>query len=56
VLLLHGGLDRVAPSTHAEWLARRCPRAELRLSPEGGHISPITGGAAALEWIRSAAS
>ena len=33
-LLLHGGRDRTAPIAHAEWLARRCPSAELRLFPD----------------------
>ena len=39
VLFLHGGRDQVVPSSHSEWLARRCPSAELWLSPEDGHIS-----------------
>jgi pimeloyl-ACP methyl ester carboxylesterase len=53
VLLLHGGRDRVIPSTHAQWLARHCPTAELRLSPDEGHISVITGAEAALDWLRA---
>jgi pimeloyl-ACP methyl ester carboxylesterase len=52
VLLLHGGRDRVVPSSHSEWLARRCPEAELRLSPEDGHISVLAAGPSALEWLR----
>lgn len=56
VLLIHGGRDKVVPSRHAEWLAKRCPRAELRIVPDGAHISVMTSGEAALEWIRSAAS
>jgi pimeloyl-ACP methyl ester carboxylesterase len=28
-LLLHGGRDRVVPAAHSEWLAFRCPSAEL---------------------------
>ncbi|MFI9007571.1 alpha/beta fold hydrolase [Actinosynnema sp. NPDC053489] len=55
VLLLHGGRDRVVPSAHGEWLARRCPSAELRLSPEDGHISIVTSAPAALEWLREGA-
>jgi len=54
-LLLHGGRDRIVPSSHGEWLARRCPAAELRLSPDDGHISILTSGAAALEWLRERA-
>jgi pimeloyl-ACP methyl ester carboxylesterase len=55
VLLLHGGLDRVVPSSHGEWLARRCPPAELWLRPEDGHISVLDAGPAALEWLRERA-
>ena len=51
-LLLHGGRDRVVPSSHGEWLARRCPSAELCLSPDDGHISVLNSGAAAMEWLR----
>jgi pimeloyl-ACP methyl ester carboxylesterase len=52
VLLLHGGRDRVVPCSHSAWLARRCPAAELRLSPEDGHISVLRSAAAALAWLR----
>ncbi|MDP4509072.1 alpha/beta fold hydrolase [Nonomuraea turcica] len=51
VLLMHGGQDRVVPSSHGEWLARHCPRAELRLYPEDGHISILHAAADALEWL-----
>ncbi|TWP50795.1 alpha/beta hydrolase [Lentzea tibetensis] len=54
VLLLHGGQDRVIPSSHGEWLARHCPTAELRLFPEHGHISVLNDAPAALEWLRTA--
>lgn len=52
VLFLHGGQDRVVPPSHAEWLARRCPAAELRLLPEDGHISVMNAAETALEWLR----
>ncbi|MEH0983219.1 alpha/beta fold hydrolase [Micromonospora sp. CPCC 205556] len=52
LLLLHGARDRVVPADHGRWLARTCPSAELRLSPEDGHISVLAGGEAALEWLR----
>ncbi|GAA4587658.1 alpha/beta hydrolase [Planotetraspora phitsanulokensis] len=55
VLLLHGGEDRVVPSSHGEWLARNCPAAELRLCPDDGHISVLTSGSAALDWLRERA-
>jgi pimeloyl-ACP methyl ester carboxylesterase len=52
ILLLHGGRDRVVPSSHGEWLARHCPSTELRLYADDGHISVLNQGAAALEWLR----
>jgi pimeloyl-ACP methyl ester carboxylesterase len=51
-LLLHGGRDRVAPSSHGGWLARRCPSAELWLCPDDGHISVLNQSAAAMDWLR----
>ncbi len=51
-LLLHGGLDRVVPGPHGEWLARHCPSAELRSSPDDGHISILHSATAALSWLR----
>jgi pimeloyl-ACP methyl ester carboxylesterase len=51
VLLLHGGLDRIAPSSHGRWLASRCPSAELWLCPDDGHISILNFGEAALDWL-----
>ncbi|WP_447001845.1 alpha/beta fold hydrolase [Saccharothrix isguenensis] len=53
VLLLHGGRDRVVPSSHSEWLARRCPTAELRVFAEEGHISVLTFAESALDWLRA---
>jgi pimeloyl-ACP methyl ester carboxylesterase len=52
ILLLHGAQDRVVPSSHGEWLAQRCPTAELRLSAGDGHISILDSAVAALEWLR----
>lgn len=51
-LLLHGGQDRVVPSSHAEWLANHIDTAELRLYPEDGHISVLNSGESAMEWLR----
>jgi pimeloyl-ACP methyl ester carboxylesterase len=51
VLFLHGGRDRVVPSSHSQWLASRCPSAELRLSPDDGHISVLNSSAAAMAWL-----
>ena len=54
-LFMHGGQDRVVPSSHGEWLARRCPSAELRLYPEDGHISVLISSRVALAWLRERA-
>lgn len=51
VLLIHGGLDRVVPSSHSQWLAGHCPRAELRLYPEDGHVSVLQHAESALDWL-----
>jgi pimeloyl-ACP methyl ester carboxylesterase len=51
VLLLHGVRDRVVPSAHSQWLASRCPSAELRLSPDDGHISVLNSAESAMEWL-----
>jgi pimeloyl-ACP methyl ester carboxylesterase len=53
ILLAHGGRDRVVPSSHTEWLARRCRPAELLLSTQDGHISILNQATTALEWLRS---
>jgi len=51
VLFLHGGQDRIAPSSHGEWLAGRCPSAQLRLYPDDGHISVLDSATTALDWL-----
>ena len=51
-LIVHGSDDRMVPSSHGEWLASRCPSAELWLRPGEGHISVLTSAPAALEWLR----
>jgi pimeloyl-ACP methyl ester carboxylesterase len=53
VLLIHGGLDGVVPSSHSRWLARHCPSAELWLRVDDGHISILNSGEAALDWVMS---
>ena len=54
-LLVHGGRDRVVPSSHGEWLARHCHSAELWLRPEDGHISVLLSGEEAMRWLRERA-
>lgn len=39
VLFVHGTLDRNVPLSHAEYLARLVPGAELEVLPDGGHLS-----------------
>jgi pimeloyl-ACP methyl ester carboxylesterase len=51
VLFLHGGEDRMVPSSHATWLARRIPSAEVWLRPADGHVSVLGAGTAALDWL-----
>lgn len=52
VLLLHGALDQVVPSSHGVWLADRCPDAQLTVLPQDGHVSVLRSAAGALEWLR----
>jgi pimeloyl-ACP methyl ester carboxylesterase len=51
VLFLHGGQDRIAPSTHARWLAGQIPSSELWLRPDDGHVSILASAEAALGWL-----
>jgi pimeloyl-ACP methyl ester carboxylesterase len=51
-LFLHGGKDRMVPSSHSEWLARTWPVSELRLTPDDGHISVLAAAPSAMEWLR----
>lgn len=51
VLLLHGGLDRIAPVAHGRWLANRIPAAELSVLPDAGHLSVLSAAPSALDWL-----
>jgi pimeloyl-ACP methyl ester carboxylesterase len=52
VLVVHGGQDRVVPSSHGRWLAGRIPSAELWRRPADGHVSVLGSAEAALGWLR----
>jgi len=57
VLLVHGTADRVMPSAHSEWLARRIgASAELVLVKDAGHISVFLSAPQALAWLAKLAS
>jgi pimeloyl-ACP methyl ester carboxylesterase len=51
LLIVHGGRDRMVPSSHGEWLARHCATAELQLRPDDGHISVLSSAEDALDWL-----
>ena len=52
VLVVHGGQDRVVPSSHGRSLAGRIPSAELWRRPEDGHVSVLGSAEAALGCLR----
>ncbi|HVD13380.1 MAG TPA: alpha/beta fold hydrolase [Actinomycetota bacterium] len=56
VLFLHGGQDRMVPSSHAQWLARHTRSADLWLRPDDGHVSVLSSAPAALGWLRDHAN
>jgi pimeloyl-ACP methyl ester carboxylesterase len=51
VLIMHGAEDKMVPCTHGEWLAARCPAAELRIVPDTGHITVLDTAPEALAWL-----
>ena len=52
VLLVQGGEDRVIPPSHADWLLRHIPSAELWLRPRDGHIAVLEASPVAMDWLR----
>jgi pimeloyl-ACP methyl ester carboxylesterase len=50
-LVVHGADDRFVPSSHGEWLARRCDSAEWWPSPGDGHISVLNRCEGVLDWL-----
>ena len=51
VLIMHGANDKMVPCAHGEWLAARCPAAELRAVPDAGHITVLDRAPEALAWL-----
>jgi pimeloyl-ACP methyl ester carboxylesterase len=51
VLIMHGASDKMVPGAHGEWLAARCPGAELRIVPDAGHITVLDSAPEALAWL-----
>jgi pimeloyl-ACP methyl ester carboxylesterase len=51
VLIMHGAEDKMVPCAHGEWLAVRCPGAELRAVPDAGHITVLDSAPEALAWL-----
>ena len=41
-LILHSGLDTIAPIASAEWLARTIPNSKLRIINDAGHVPTVT--------------
>jgi pimeloyl-ACP methyl ester carboxylesterase len=52
VLFVHGGQDRVVPSSHSKWVVRHCQDAELWLRPRESHVSILDAAPLAMEWLR----
>jgi pimeloyl-ACP methyl ester carboxylesterase len=51
VLFVYGGRDRMVPSSHGRWLARRVRSSELWVQPDDGHITVLRSAEAALDWL-----
>jgi pimeloyl-ACP methyl ester carboxylesterase len=51
VLVVHGALDRMVPSSHARWLAGHLERAELWIRDDEGHVSLLRAAEDALTWL-----
>lgn len=54
-LIVQGEKDRVVPVQHGRWLADAIPGAQYIEVPDAGHISVLSEGARALEWVAAQA-
>lgn len=54
ILLVQGEADRVVPASHARYLARVIPTAELLVLPGDGHVSVLRECASAMDWLLEA--
>lgn len=53
VLLLHGRQDSFVPFSHGEWLARRVPGVDARLSADDGHLTLLANRVGEVHgWLR----
>jgi pimeloyl-ACP methyl ester carboxylesterase len=41
----------MVPCAQGEWLAGRCPAAEVRVVPDAGHITVLDSAPEALTWL-----
>jgi pimeloyl-ACP methyl ester carboxylesterase len=52
VLIVQGGLDRIIPPSHGDWLMRHIPNAEFWFRPQDGHLSILDSCPLAMDWLR----
>lgn len=52
VLIVHGEDDRIVPPAHGAWLAAHCPEAHHVRRPGHGHLSVLSSGVDALDWLQ----
>ncbi|WP_433076343.1 alpha/beta fold hydrolase [Dactylosporangium sp. CA-052675] len=55
VLLWHGAEDNFTPVSHARWLARKIPNAEIRVETETAHFGAVEVLPEILHWLMTSA-